>query len=1181
MELYTRQPDHYRQTNNTAIGMNFCAVVRSVVALTILIFCLLATKNSNAATYAPEVRTVGVFELRFYSGAQSDSNYVPNDTSVAFSNQPWTTEQIDAVIRGIEYWKELVNTSFMPPDQKIVINIVNNSQTGSASGESYPNTEAFAEIINHKKDANGNYRRPSSSYPDAASRPADARLAYNIDGSSDSRAILEATIRAMGQVLGVTIQNANGMPFATEAELLQLVNATNLGYVINTSKAFGKTYSSAGTENGIGYSSEFIFGIGAHVYTSDLTLSQNANISSRGFEGVGIRIDGSNNTINIGKSIDIEATGEGGIGLYVASGNGNILINSGNIYATHETGIGVNLRSGSGVSRFDISGTITGSKQAIYIAESATLSTINILKDVGSVNSAAIYGDIKTDSSSTTDINFGNDTNATPDPAFNFTLNNNLIGGTQFNLNLLAGKTTIGKDAHANVNNVTVNQNAQLNIASNYKHDNADKLTVSTFNLNANAILGINTAYSAGDDIAYLNAGSATIHDDARIDITSFKKGSFSILKTTGTLTADETELGSNILVAGQTPTDRHQINLTKSGNNELRLALDATNAELKWAGGNGIWNNGLKSGGGYYWLDTITQDNEVFIDGDSVKFDTGSGTIDVPVRVDANDITFANSAKYSFTGDGVVSATGNFKINHAGTEARFAQDVEAGNLSIDHGLLGLAPNKVMTVKGNADFNDATLVIGTGTEAASSGRIEVAGKAKVSGGTIFLYGEQRRGIAYLFLSADELEIDSERGGFVLGATTEGRRGVVDYKDGVNGKYWVTIEGAVVDHMQMAKTHNQRQLAQYLNTISPQVNEFNDMNEVLMAYENLSENSESRSHFAMDETVGNIYATSGSASIQNTTIANRTIATYLRRPPLSEVVPCYICKGACVHVQKKPTSWLTVVGMGGSTQSDFNGHAYSQSSGGSVFGIDFMRRSGCHFGFYGSAMENVLTSKDIREHSRSHEFMGGFYFRADNSIGYILLNNGYGFNQYKTDRTMTEFGYRQARSSHNSFNSTVYTELGTYYLDPIFKWQGYVAFQYAGVYQSAFQENGADALNLIGDATSTTSLRGFLGFRTEKFERIFMGGLISGDFNFAWMHEYMGRTCTEFTGKFAGSPDQSAKFSVRGTNTGRDWAIFGASLGYDMGRTRFFGGYDAYLSGLQSLHTGTLGIVYVW
>jgi hypothetical protein len=241
----------------------------------------------------------------------------------------------------------------------------------------------------------------------------------------------------------------------------------------------------------------------------------------------------------------------------------------------------------------------------------------------------------------------------------------------------------------------------------------------------------------------------------------------------------------------------------------------------------------------------------------------------------------------------------------------------------------------------------------------------------------------------------------------------------------------------------------------------------------------------------------------------------------------------------------------------------------------------MRRIGCHFGLYGSAMENVLTSKGIKEHSRSHEFMGGFYFRADNRIGYLLFNNGYGFNQYKTDRTMTEFENRQARSSHNSFNATVYSELGTYYLDPIFRWHGYIGLQYAGIYQEAVRESGAGSLNIIGDPTSTTSLRGFLGFRTERFERTFLGGMISGDFNFAWMHEYMGRTQTEFIGRFDGGPDSSLKYKVRGTDTGRDWAIFGASVGYDYGRIRFFGGYDAYLSGYQSLHTGTLGLVYVW
>jgi uncharacterized protein with beta-barrel porin domain len=541
--------------------------------------------------------------------------------------------------------------------------------------------------------------------------------------------------------------------------------------------------------------------------------------------------------------------------------------------------------------------------------------------------------------------------------------------------------------------------------------------------------------------------------------------------------------------------------------------------------------------------------------------------------------VVFTSGAKYRFDG-AKIFVTNNLDINQAGTETRFNQDVQAGSLTVNNALLGIAAEKIVSVQGDAVLNQATLEIGTGEANTSAGKISVAGKATISGGIVNLYGAQRRGIQYLFLEAGELVVDPVAGGFVLGATANGQRGILSYDTAID-KYWVMIEGLLVDHNQHAFTHNQRHIGGYLNELSPRVNEFNDMNDVLMQFENLAANAPVRYRFAMDETVGNIYASTGSASIQNTTIANRTIATYLRRPPLSEVIPCHICRGVCQHLVGKPTSWITAVGMGGTTQSDSTGHGYSQSSGGSVFGVDLMRRVGFHFGFYGSAMENVLTSKNIREHSRSHEFMGGFYFRADNSIGYLLLNNGYGFNQYKTDRTMTEFGSRQARSSNNSFNSTVYAELGTYYLDPIFRWHGYVGLQYAGVYQEAIHESGAGALNIIGEPVSETSMRGFLGVRTERFERTFLGGMISGDFNFAWMHECVGNHGAEFTGRFAGSPDDSLRYNVRGTDTGKDWAIFGASLGYDRGKTRFFGGYDAYLSGRQSLHSGTLGVVYVW
>jgi hypothetical protein len=1300
MKLYTKRQNFYRRSNIiTDDSGNISAVRRFIVALVILVILLLFNGNNKAlAQYSPAVVTVGIFELRFYSGSSQDPNYVPNDNDNGdnFSVLPWSSEQIDIVVKGMQYWEGLIDTSHVESGNKIVINIVHNTfsdprylaaakginiidiinnnakpsanqtdakilynslrndsvslsttihELGHVLGISQENMEPYLVDIYGEKwsdttsisitgsgsgsDSNNVFDlyedagKENFKWPMFLGKPSGAieeliGSVHNLDGSLDKSKLdilAQSAIQGTNGVGELDLSHAGnmqslmsygafrgGMPFVPEIELAIL---EELGYSVNRRKAFGHSYYKRsdnkydGQVIGVGYDSDYIFGVGAHVFMDQLNLLQSADISSRGEEGAGIRIDGSNNTINIAQDTNIEATGKSGVGLLAAWGSSNVLINRGNISATGEGGIGVKLsvqggdaesyytNNGDGidardaaehyqaqqdlkgelVERFDVSGTITGKDYAIYISNTAHVKTINFM------NGAEIYGNIKSDYNQKTDLTFGKKadsngavTNAN-DPNFNFVLNNELSSRNYFHIQTYGGTTTIGEYAHVDVNLIHVFENSQFNIASNYQYNSKTKVLASGFTLDANAILGINTFYNENENTPYLQvSGTAAIDNDASLDITSFKKGTYTVLKANSI--SGQFDNG-DILVAGQTSSNRHNINLTSS-NGTIKLTLDATNVDLKWKGGNGTWDYGTK-----IWDNNGT--DEIFIDGDTVTFDKGVGTIDVPVSVDSPTMTFSSGAKYRFSGATIFADS--LVINQKGTETRFNQNVETDSLIINNALLGIAANNIVKVN-NATFNQATLEIGTGDDNTSAGKISVTNKAAISGGIVNVYGSQRRGIQYLFLEAKELEIDPLEGGFVLGATSDGRRGIVSYDTDL-GKYWITIDGLLVDHSSNTFTHNQRNFGVYLNKLSPLVNVFNDMNDVLMIYENLSVNAPLSYRLAIDETVGNIYATAGSAGIQNTLIANRTLASYLRRPPLSEVIPCHLCQGVCQHLVGKPTSWITAIGMGATTQNDSNGHGYSQSSGGSIFGVDFMRRPSCHWGFYGSAMENVLTSKVIREHSRSHEFMAGFYFRADKSIGYWLFNNGYGFNQYKTDRTMTEFGGRKARSSHNSFNSTFYSELGTYYLDPVFRWHGYIGLQYAGIYQEAIQEREAGALNIIGDPTSTTSLRGFLGFRTERFERTFLGGMISGDFNFAWMHEYMGRTQTEFTGRFAGSPDSSLKYKVRGTDTGRDWAIFGASLGYDYGKTRFFGGYDAYLSGNQSLHSGTLGIVYVW
>ncbi|MDR2761346.1 MAG: hypothetical protein LBB88_01940, partial [Planctomycetaceae bacterium] len=405
MELYTkRQNHHYRQSDIITVDdRNTSAVKRFLFALLILVLLFFSVNSQALAQYAPEVRTVGVFELRFYSGSINTPNYVPNDSTSSSSNMPWSTDQIDTVVKGMKYWNELINTSRVADtNYKIVINVI---RTPLSPGVSANGRGFITDIIN-------NYGKPSETQT-------DGRIAYNSDGTNpESNINLATTIHELGHVIGfntnyysyvdenknkyfytnlvdaygekwdptkkdnagyynvITANITNGanngtfdimgfydsttyrtpmflgkpngaieeligsvhnpdgsldlskldilsqasimgiddggydvanslthsgglhsvmsystfrnMKFLPEIELAML---EELGYSVNRRKAFGHSYYKRsdnlydGQVIGVGYDSDFIFGIGAHVYMDGLTLLQSADISSRGEEG--------------------------------------------------------------------------------------------------------------------------------------------------------------------------------------------------------------------------------------------------------------------------------------------------------------------------------------------------------------------------------------------------------------------------------------------------------------------------------------------------------------------------------------------------------------------------------------------------------------------------------------------------------------------------------------------------------------------------------------------------------------------------------------------------------------------------------------------------------------------------------------------------------------------------------
>ena len=150
---------------------------------------------------------------------------------------------------------------------------------------------------------------------------------------------------------------------------VELAVMQDLGYDIDRKAYFGKSiYGDDGTinntqgyfarnEDGTAYLentySTVPLGIGLHIYGSNNTVTQSANILTRGAGATGVRVDGMKNTLNIPADTEIHADGYRGNGILIAYGSGQTVNQAGTVTASGQGGTGI---------RFDFGSSTNGAK---------------------------------------------------------------------------------------------------------------------------------------------------------------------------------------------------------------------------------------------------------------------------------------------------------------------------------------------------------------------------------------------------------------------------------------------------------------------------------------------------------------------------------------------------------------------------------------------------------------------------------------------------------------------------------------------------------------------------------------------------------------------------------------------------------------------------------------------------
>lgn len=185
--------------------------------------------------------------------------------------------------------------------------------------------------------------------------------------------------------------------------------------------------NTAGTDYLKGQYNDTPLGIGLHIYGSNNTITQAADIMTSGTGAVGILVDGTGNTVNLAENVNVRVDGKNGSGLAVLYGKNNVINQYGTITALGDSGNGIRFDFGTNAastkqyrgsyimykrtlpakeytslyndalvsdlegplaSAYNLYGSLSGNMNALYITKNAFVDQINIH------NGASLSGNI-------------------------------------------------------------------------------------------------------------------------------------------------------------------------------------------------------------------------------------------------------------------------------------------------------------------------------------------------------------------------------------------------------------------------------------------------------------------------------------------------------------------------------------------------------------------------------------------------------------------------------------------------------------------------------------------------------------------------------------------------------------------------------------------------------------------
>jgi outer membrane autotransporter protein len=533
-------------------------------------------------------------------------------------------------------------------------------------------------------------------------------------------------------------------------------------------------------------------------------------------------------------------------------------------------------------------------------------------------------------------------------------------------------------------------------------------------------------------------------------------------------------------------------------------------------------------------------------------------------------------SGQTTVDASGTLSGSGTI-VGNVINQGVVAAGNSIGTLTIN-GNYSQSANATMQVEiDNAGHSDQVNVTGT---AALDGSVQV-----LSAPATYTAGQQ-----YVFLSA---------GGGVTGAFA----GISDdlaffdaelfYAGNDVGFVLVPI---YPDFSNLGQNSNQRHVGAYLDNANSDPH-FSDIASNFLLLTN------GQAAIGLQQLGGEVFATSPQLMLQNTTLtwqnvmgrlrpqasnagyaddlafARRTSLQLVSRRGSSSALPLQWIDGTARSAPSR-TGWVSGYGLGGVAGSNGSAVGVNYGLGGTQFGLESSLDEYTTVGAFGGYVGSQLNTATIAQQATANSGQVGSYFQRNLGRDYYLLAGGFSFDAYDSRRQLAIGPLSSTLSAeYAGWQGITYVERGLNLAAGRAEIQPYVALQYIHLRQNALQESGGTgALNI--DSLDADSLRSLVGGRISRPVVTRSGQLLIPQLRATWLHEFL--DTNQIANARFGAFGAGTSFAVQGLDLGRDWAMLGGGLTWEItDRLQIAGNYDLQTNNRQTFHIGSGMLTYLW